>query len=155
MQRVLRALENHGLLLLQDKTVMSVAGLITGESLTKSWWSHPRSHEIFRCVQQLSDHPDVLTARLIARKVTFVHRRLWPAFLSVATALDAFPPHTEEVHTESGRHELRTQSWADWAAQHDAHERIAIDEAKAQLEKAAMAIGAKASMLPWKRQAPR
>src|SRR6059058_1350621 len=84
MDLVLGALREHGLLLMQDKKIASVVGIITGEALSTSWWSHPRSHEIFRCVELLSDDADVLTSRLIAGKVTFVHRRLWPAFLSVA-----------------------------------------------------------------------
>jgi len=34
----------------------------------------------------LADHPEVLVNRLVSRKVTFVHRKLWPAILAVGRA---------------------------------------------------------------------
>ena len=75
-----------GLLLLQDRAFPSAATLVIGEPASGSWWAHPRSHEIFRCVRAISGHPDVLVTKLLDGKVTFVHRRLWPALLAVATA---------------------------------------------------------------------
>src|SRR5688500_9569792 len=83
---VLKELKRHGLLLQQDKTLPSVVGLITGESLSSSWWSHPKAQQIFACLSKIADREDVLMTRLIAKKVTWVHQRLWPAFLAVATA---------------------------------------------------------------------
>ena len=41
---------------------------------------------IFQVNDQLDDHPDVLIAKLLAGKVTFVHRQFWPALLAVATS---------------------------------------------------------------------
>ena len=64
----------------------SVVGIITGESLSGSWWSHPRGQEIFGCLSSLEDRDDVLVTRLVARKVTFVHKALWPALSAVATS---------------------------------------------------------------------
>lgn len=83
---VFRTLERHGLLLQQDKKALSVVGLITGEPLSSSWWNHPRGSEIFECLTRVGDHADVMTTRLISTKVTFVHERLWPALLAVATS---------------------------------------------------------------------
>ncbi len=77
-------LSRHGLLLVSDADLPSVAGLVAGEPVRGSWWSHPRSHEIFAVSEALSHHPDVLVAKLLAGKVTFIHRKLWPAFLAVA-----------------------------------------------------------------------
>ena len=77
-------LSRHGLLLVSDADLPSVAGLVAGEPVRGSWWSHPRSHEIFAVSEDFSDHPDVLVTKLVAGKVTFVHRKLWPAFLAVA-----------------------------------------------------------------------
>ena len=85
-QRLIAALESGGLLLLQDKSFPSVVGVITGESLAGSWWSHPRSDEVFRAVGAIAAHPDVLTCKLYGAKVTFVHRTLWPAVLAVVQA---------------------------------------------------------------------
>lgn len=85
---VLRTLERHGLLLQQDKALPSVVGTITGESLSTSWWSHPRAQDIFDCLGALVDRDDVLMTRLVAKKLTYVHAKLWPAFLAVATAAE-------------------------------------------------------------------
>ena len=74
-------LHKRGLLLMQDKRIANVVALIAGEPLTSSWWSHPRAHEMFRTLEKLTDHRDVLASRLIGGKVTFIHRRLWPALL--------------------------------------------------------------------------
>jgi hypothetical protein len=83
---LIAALETCGLLLLQDKSFPSAVGVITGESLAGSWWSHPRSDEIFRAVSAVAAHPDVLACKLYGGKVTFAHRTLWPAVLAVAQA---------------------------------------------------------------------
>ncbi|HVT57948.1 MAG TPA: hypothetical protein VHR45_06080 [Thermoanaerobaculia bacterium] len=82
--RILAALEDLGLLLEQDKTLPNVVSLVTGESLKTTWWSHPQAHLIFHTLTELADHPDVLTTKLMAGKVTFVHRDLWSALLAVA-----------------------------------------------------------------------
>ena len=79
-----RALQHYGLLLQQDKKLPSVAGLIAGEALSTSWWSHPKAQAIFAALERLSDRDDVLVSRLIAGKVTYVYKTLWPAFLAVA-----------------------------------------------------------------------
>jgi hypothetical protein len=83
---LLRALEEHGLLLLQDRALANAVTAITGESLRGSWWSHPRAHDIFQAVTALADHPDVVATKLVAGKVTFVHRRLWAALAGVAVS---------------------------------------------------------------------
>ena len=83
---VLEALALSGLLLKQDKHLPNVVTLLTGESLHSSWWSHPKGRLIFAVLSELSDHPDVLFTKLLLRKVTLVHRRLWPALLAVASA---------------------------------------------------------------------
>jgi hypothetical protein len=85
---VVAALAKHGLLLKQDKVIPSVVGMITGESLSTSWWSHPKSHLIFSVLSELSEHSQVLLTKLLARKDTFVHSDLWPALLAVGRARD-------------------------------------------------------------------
>ena len=44
------------------------------------------AQKIFQVNERLDDHPDVLIAKLLAGKVTFVHRQFWPALLAVATS---------------------------------------------------------------------
>lgn len=86
VNRVLAALGDAGLLLVQDKTLPSVVGILTGESLRTSWWGHPKAHLIFSVLAELADHPDVLFAKLLCRKDTLIHRSLWPALLAVGNA---------------------------------------------------------------------
>ena len=90
MRSVIRALEKHGLLLKQDKVLPSVVGLVTGESLKGSWWSHPEARKIFAVLTELDDHEDVLFVKLIAGKDTLAHRRLWPALVAVGASGEAW-----------------------------------------------------------------
>ncbi len=95
--------------------VPSVAAAIAGESIRGSWWSHPRSHEIFELTQGIRNRDDILVCRLVNGKVTFVHRRLWPALVRVAKQ---FPKkqlaQVREVHTESGRHVAKELAFPKW-----------------------------------------
>jgi hypothetical protein len=79
-------LRDRGLLLAADNILPSVATRIAGESIHGSWWGHPKAHAIFAASSALARDPDAMTIRLISGKVTFVHRRLWPALLAVALA---------------------------------------------------------------------
>src|SRR6266487_2233368 len=86
LKLVLNQLTEFGLLLESDPSLPSVSTLITGERLRGSWWSHPLAEAIFRVNCQLEDHPDVIVTKLISEKVTFAHRKLWPAILAIGKA---------------------------------------------------------------------
>ena len=95
--------------------VPSLAVAIAGGPISGSWWSHPRSHEIFEITRTIRGSEDVLVCRLVKGKVTFVHRRLWPALVRVAKR---FPKkqlaQVHEVHTDSGRHVAREVAFPKW-----------------------------------------
>ena len=84
MKGPLAVLNLQGLLLLSDAALPSVTGLVAGEPVRGSWWAHPLGQAMFNAAGALEDHPDVTTAKLVNGKVTFVHRRLWPALVAVA-----------------------------------------------------------------------
>jgi hypothetical protein len=86
VELVFAALARYGLLLKQDKSIPNVVGIITGEALRSSWWSHPKSHLIFSVLTRLADDPRVLFAKLLERKDTLIHISLWPALLAVGMA---------------------------------------------------------------------
>ena len=86
LESALGALAEYGLLLLSDPALPSVTGVIVSEPLRGSWWGHPQGGVIYHVSVALEDHPDVLCAKLVAGKVTFVHRRLWPAVCAVGGA---------------------------------------------------------------------
>jgi hypothetical protein len=79
----LHTLRRLGLLLETDARFPSVAGLIAGEPVRGSWWSHPLAQEIFTTLGELDDHRDVMFTKLISGKVTLVHRKLWPEILAI------------------------------------------------------------------------
>jgi hypothetical protein len=101
-KKVLQALREHGLLLLQDKKLTSAVAILTGgEASNSSWWSHPEAHAIYTVLDPLTERPDVLVAKLVAKKVTLIHRRLWPAVLAVATARE--PWQMEDLARDAKR----------------------------------------------------
>ena len=161
---VLAALNAYGILLESDPRLPSMTTLVAGEPIRGSWWGHPQGEAIFQVTRELADHPDILVTKLVSGKVTYVHRRLWPAVLAVACARESWqteglshaarslleavtrngelrtdevpripgakPPspgdatrelerrllvHSREVHTRSGAHAKRLETWERWA----------------------------------------
>jgi hypothetical protein len=183
---ILKALADHGLLLKQDKALPNVVGIVTGESLRTSWWSHPKAHLIFAVLSELADHPDVLFTKLLNRKDTLVHRSLWPAVVAVGRARESWqvqglsldakrlierldradspvravgPPVKElevrllataqEIHTQSGRHEMALESWQAWSARVGCDATESVPQARRTLEEAAVKLGAPVKAFPW------
>jgi hypothetical protein len=58
--------------------VAEIAGKVRG-----SWWAHSRGRLIYSIAKALEDSPEVLAAKLVEGKVTFVHRALWPQLVRV------------------------------------------------------------------------
>jgi hypothetical protein len=81
---VLRELERHGVLLETDGKLPSLVALVAGGPVRGSWWGHPLGHTIFATGEILFHDRDVLLAKLISGKATWIHRRLWPALLAAA-----------------------------------------------------------------------
>jgi hypothetical protein len=83
---VVAAVQELGVLFLSDPKRKSAIQILTGEPPRGSWWSHPDADRIYTVLHRVEKHPDLLAAKLLAGKVTFIHRALWPAVLAVATA---------------------------------------------------------------------
>ena len=47
------ALEDAGILLVQDATLPSVTTLVAGGPVRGSWWAHEQSHSIFAVLEEL------------------------------------------------------------------------------------------------------
>jgi hypothetical protein len=95
--------------------VPSLADAVAGGPIKGSWWGHPRGREIFRATRAVRDSDTILVCRLIDRKITYVHRRLWSALARLSgkierSRLDAI----REEHTASGAHRLVTTLFPDW-----------------------------------------
>ena len=70
--KVRRELDRHGLLLVTDPVLPSVAGIVAREPVKGSWWSHPASLAIFAVLDRLDDAEDTLLVKLVSGKQTFV-----------------------------------------------------------------------------------
>jgi len=108
----------HGVVLASAKgPVPRLAEAIVGGPIKGSWWAHPRGHDIFRVFTALAESPDILVCRLVNGKVTFVHRRLWPALIRAAARFPAGNlARVDQEHTVAGhhvRHEVPFPGWAD------------------------------------------
>src|SRR3989454_12045473 len=87
--------------------VPSLAHVVAGEPIRGSWWAHSKGKEIFRLSRVIRRSPDVLVCRLVDGKITYVHRRLWPALVSLAGRISKQRlAALKEVHTPSGKHKL-------------------------------------------------
>ncbi len=84
LTKVLRAVEQNGLLMQADSKLPSVVTLLVGKPVRGSWWGHPMGDAIHIVNTELKEHPDVIATHLVSGKVTFVHRRAWPALFGVA-----------------------------------------------------------------------
>ena len=109
-------LVEHGMFLQSARgPVPNVADLVAGESIRGSWWGHPAGHEIFATLEALTASPDVVGTRLVNGKVTFIHRRMWPALVRVAARLDpARLAARHDEHTSSGAHRAHEVAFPDW-----------------------------------------
>jgi len=74
------------LLLVTDPVLPSVAGIVAREPVRGSWWSHPKSHEIFSLLERLDAAGGALVVKLVSGKQTFVDKMLWRDFFSVSSA---------------------------------------------------------------------
>jgi hypothetical protein len=99
-------------------SVPSLAEAVANEPIVGSWWSHPKGKEIFALTRFVRDSDEILVCRAVAGKVTFIHRRLWPALVRLADKLPrGHLAQLKEEHTLSGRHVVRTVPFPDWVSQ--------------------------------------
>ena len=115
----------------------NLAEFVAGAPIRGSWWGHPKGQEIFRAVNDVVDSGDVLVCRLVDGKVTFVHRRLWPALVRLAARLPTEGlAQVSEEHTASGRHERRITPYPEWVPRDVDAEAARLSEANAEKQMA-------------------
>ena len=107
---------DHGVVLASAKgTVPRLTEFVTGRSVKGNWWSDPQGKEIFRALTEVAASRHVLVCRLVGGKITFVHRRLWPALVRASAAFKAAQlAQVRERHTESGKHTTETVAFPKW-----------------------------------------
>jgi hypothetical protein len=108
--------KRHGIVLQAARgPVPSLAETIVGGPIRGSWWAHPKGREIYRVADAISGCDDVLVCKLIDGKVTYVHRRLWPALVKLAPRFprDRLAKIWDE-HTDTGAHRTRSVPFPQW-----------------------------------------
>lgn len=131
--------EKHGVVLASAKgPVPSVAEAIAGEPIVGSWWSHPKAQMIFDALSAIDDDVDIRCFKLVDHKITFVHKRLWPALARLAQAgvLEADRVASiQQEHMPTGEHRNITTPYPDWVPDDVASraESLTVDDARAQL----------------------
>ena len=95
--------------------VPSLANTIAGETIGGSWWGHRKSREILRAARAVCESPEVLVCKLIDNKVTYVHRRLWPALVKLAPLFENERlAKVWDEHTRTGAHVSRQVPFPNW-----------------------------------------
>jgi hypothetical protein len=80
--------------------------------------------------------PDVLVCGLVDGKITYIHRRLWPAIVRLA---GQFSKHrlvaVKEVHTPAGKHKLLVTPFPEWVPKEmlEVAQKLTEKEAASQL----------------------
>jgi hypothetical protein len=128
--RWVKFVEKHGVVLASAKgPVPSVAEAVAGEPIVGSWWAHKKGKAIFAALCEIDDSPDVRCFKLVDGKITFVHRKTWPALVRLghegvlATAQLA---SVQQEHLPTGEHRNIVTPFPDWVDE-------ATEKARSQL----------------------
>jgi len=94
--------------------VPTFVDFVVGERVTR-WWSHPLGRSIYGLTRMVRDSPDVITCRLIDHRITYVHRRVWPALVRLSYKLDNNDlASIREEHLPTGKHRSSTTTFPQW-----------------------------------------
>ena len=126
--------KRHGIVLeAAHGPVPNLAEKIAGERIRGSWWVHPKNYEIFRAARAVSEDPDVLVCKLIDGKLTYVHRRLWPALVKLAPRFDkAQLAKVWDEHTKTGAHVSKQVPFPKWVPRDVAQQAKELSTAEAE-----------------------
>jgi len=131
--------EKHGVVLASAKgPVPSVAEAVAGEPIVGSWWAHPKGNEIFSALSAIDDSRDIRCFKLIDGKVTFVHRKAWPALIRLGRDGVIAPEQLASVqqeHMPSGEHRNVVVPFPDWVDEETggAADGLSTEQARGQL----------------------
>lgn len=115
-REALRFIEKQGVVLeAAHGPVPSLADAVLGASRRGSWWGHRRGKAFFALTRRMRASKDVLVCRLVDGKITYVHRRVWPALARLAGRIGAVRlAAIREIHTETGAHRITRTSFRKW-----------------------------------------
>src|SRR5438445_11705718 len=95
--------------------------------------SLPWARRFFRAAQGVCESPEFLVCKLIDDKVTYVHRRLWPALVKLAPRFRKSQlAKVWDEHTETGAHVSRRIAFPEWVPSEVLKEAQALSIAEAK-----------------------
>lgn len=132
--------KRHGVVLQAARgPVPTLAEAIVGGRISGSWWGHAKGREIFAVSSVVEACPQVLVCKLVDEKVTYVHRRLWPALVKLQSRFRKARLAKEwHEHTAGGAHRSRRVPFPRWVP-----EDVKVEAANLS------AAGAERILSPW------
>lgn len=132
--QALAFIERHGVVLASARgKAPTLTEAIVGAPVKGSWWGHPQGKRIFAILGAVQEHDDILVCRLLAGKVTLVHRRLWPAVAALAGQLPAQAiARVRQVHTAGGKHANEEIPFPQWLPSDAAAAAACLDPERAR-----------------------
>ena len=137
--RWIKFVAKHGVVLASARGPLpSVAEAVAGEPIVGSWWAHPKGKAIFAALSEIDDSTDIRCFKLVDGKVTFAHRKVWPALVRLGRdgviATEQLGSLQQE-HMPTGEHRNFITPFPDWVDDETASaaEALSTDKARAQL----------------------
>src|ERR1700730_8108839 len=98
--------KRHGVVLQAARgPVPSLAEAIAGGTSRGRWWARLMGRESVRVAETLCESPEILVCKLVDGKVTYIHCRLWPALVKLASRFrKAQLAKVWNEHTPGGAH---------------------------------------------------
>jgi hypothetical protein len=112
----LKFVKKHGVVLESARgPAPTFVDFVAGKPVKQQWWSHPLGRQMFRLTRIIRDSPDVVTCRMIDGKITYVHKRVWPALVKLSGRFDKKNlAAVREEHTSTGKHRLVKTPFPRW-----------------------------------------
>ncbi|MGH7833742.1 MAG: hypothetical protein ACREQK_08870 [Candidatus Binatia bacterium] len=113
--------------------VPNLAAVIAGEGMRGSWWAHKKSREIYLVTRGVRESDQVLVCRLLEGKMTYVHRRLWPALVRISRKIPKVQlTAIHEVHLEGGKHQIVETPFPHWVPEEVGEQAKKLSERQAE-----------------------
>jgi len=132
-KQALAFVKQHGIVLERARgPVPCLIDAIVGDPVRGSWWAHAKAHHIFEALGAVADSQDVLRCRLVSGKVTYAHRRVWPALVRLSDRIGEhrLDRHDQE-HTATGAHRTVTTPFPKWVPAESMTAAKKLDDAEA------------------------
>jgi hypothetical protein len=109
-------IEEQGIVLASAKGhIPNLADAVAGEAIRGSWWGHPSGKQIYDALRAAQESPHIVALLLYDGKITFVHRRLWPALVRLVDELGRTRLAViRQEHMPTGVHRNRKTPFPKW-----------------------------------------